>query len=227
MSTSSKINVLGTEITILKNGKEDDLVSLTDILKAKEGDFFISDWLRNRNTVAFLSIWETKNNPSFNYSEFAIIKSQAGLNSYRISTKEWILKTNAIGIKAIAGRYGGTYAPIDIAFEFGMWLSPEFQIDLINEFQRLKDNENSRHKLEWNLKRILAKVNYKIPADAIKENLIPAALHKNQTAIIYGSAADVLNRALFGKTAQQWRDENPTKRKKERHGKHSTVGGFI
>jgi hypothetical protein len=208
MSKLLKINVLGNDITIIKNGKDDEFISLTDMLKSKDGDFFISDWLRNRNTVEFLGIWESVNNPTFNYGEFAIIKSQAGLNNYKISAKEWILKTNAIGIKATAGRYGGTYAHIDIAFEFGMWISAEFKVYLIKEFKRLKKDESSRLNLEWNLQRTLAKVNYKIHTDAIKENLIPAELSKKQTAIIYANEADVLNMALFGKTAKQWRDEN-------------------
>lgn len=186
-----------------------DYISITDMLKAKDGDFFISDWLRNRNTVEFLGIWETVNNSDFNYGEFAIIKSQAGLNSYKISVKEWVEKTKAIGLKATAGRYGGTYAHSDIAFEFGMWISPEFKVYLIKEFQRLKAEENDRLKLNWNLNRTLAKINYRIHTDAIKENIIPANLSKTQINKIYANEADVLNVALFGKTAKQWRDENP------------------
>ena len=165
------ISVKGVEITII-NTSNIDFISLTDMLKAKDGDFFISDWLRNRNTVEFLGIWESVFNPDFNYGEFAIIKSQAGLNNYKISVKEWQEKTNAIGLKATAGRYGGTFAHPDIAFEFGMWISAEFKIYLIKEFQRLKEDENDRLKLEWNLQRMLAKVNYHIHTDAIKENLI-------------------------------------------------------
>ena len=186
-----------------------DYISITDMLKAKDGDFFISDWLRNRNTVEFLGIWETVNNPDFNYGEFAIIKSYAGLNSYKISVKEWVEKTKAIGLKATAGRYGGTYAHSDIAFEFGMWISPEFKVYLIKEFQRLKAEENDRLKLNWNLNRTLAKINYRIHTDAIKENIIPENLSKSQINKIYANEADVLNVALFGKTAKQWRDENP------------------
>ncbi len=207
MAKSQKIVVKGIEITILKEGQF-DFISLTDMLKAKDGDFFISDWLRNRNTVEFLGIWETVYNPDFNYGEFAIIKSQAGLNSYKISAKEWGLKTNAIGIKALAGRYGGTYAHKDIAFEFGMWISAEFKIYLIKEFQRLKADENDRQKLEWNFQRTLAKVNYHIHTDAIKENLIPAELTKSQISFVYANEADMLNVALFGQTAQEWRREN-------------------
>jgi hypothetical protein len=207
MAKSSKIEVKGTEITILKDG-EHDFISLTDMLKAKDGDFFISDWLRNRNTVEFLGIWESVYNPNFNYGEFATIKSQAGLNSYKISVKEWVEKTNAIGLKATAGRYGGTYGHADIAFEFGMWISAEFKIYLIKEFQRLKADENDRLKLEWNLQRTLAKVNYNIHTDAIKENLIPKELSKSQTSFVYANEADLLNVALFGITAKQWRDAN-------------------
>jgi hypothetical protein len=210
MSKSKKLNVQGNEITIIENrGKE--YISLTDMLKAKDGDFFISDWLRNRNTVEYLGIWESVYNPSFNYGEFAIIKSQAGLNSYKISVKEWVEKTNAIGLKATTGRYGGTYAHPDIAFEFGMWISPQFKIFLIKEFQRLKEEENSRLKLEWNLQRTLAKVNYHIHTDAIRENLIPKEVTKKQMQLIYADEADLLNIALFGITAKEWREAHPNK----------------
>ncbi len=202
------ITVKGIEITIIKQN-DTDYISLTDMLKAKDGDFFIADWLRNRNTVEFLGIWESVYNPCFNYGEFAIIKSQAGLNNYKISVKEWEEKTNAVGLKATTGRYGGTYAHPDIAFEFGMWVSAEFKIYLIKEFQRLKSDENDRLKLEWNLQRTLAKVNYHIHTDAIKEKLIPKELSKQQINFVYANEADLLNVALFGMTAKQWRDENP------------------
>ena len=185
-----------------------DYISLTDMLKAKDGDFFISDWLRNRNTVEFLGIWETVYNPAFNYGEFAAIKSQAGLNSYKLSVKEWVEKTNAIGLRATAGRYGGTYAHKDIAFEFGMWISAEFKVYLIKEFQRLKDEESRATSLEWNFQRTLSKVNYKIHTDAIKERLVPPRLTPVQTGTIYASEADLLNVALFGITAAQWRHAN-------------------
>ena len=181
------------------------------MLKAKDGDFFISDWLRNRNTVEFLGIWETVYNPNFNYGEFAIIKSQAGLNNYKISVKEWVEKTGAIGLKATAGRYGGTFAHSDIAFEFGMWISAEFKIYLIKEFQRLKADENNRLKLEWNLQRTLAKVNYHIHTDAIKESLLPVTLTKAQINYVYANEADMLNVALFGMTSREWRDRNTDK----------------
>lgn len=208
MAKTKTINVKGTEITIIKQG-EHKFISLTDMLKAKDGDFFISDWLRNRNTVEFLGIWESIYNPSFNYGEFAIIKSQVGLNNYKISVKEWQEKTNAIGLKATTGRYGGTYAHPDIAFEFGMWISAEFKIYLIKEFQRLKEEESNILKIEWNLQRTLAKINYRIHTDAIKENLIPHTLPKDKINLVYADEADLLNMALFGKTAKQWRDETP------------------
>jgi hypothetical protein len=203
-----KINVKGTEIVLISQNEE-DYISLTDMLKAKDGDFFISDWLRNRNTVEFLGIWEKINNPKFNYGEFAIIKSKAGLNSYKISVKEWVQKTNAIGLKATTGRYGGTYAHKDIAFEFGMWVSPEFKIYLIKEFQRLKLEESERLKLGWDIKRNLAKINYQVHTDAVKKHLIPERITKQQAKFMYASEADVLNKALFGMTAKEWRDAKP------------------
>ena len=202
----NKITVLQNTITITP----DDFISLTDMLRSKDGNFFISDWLRNRNTVEYLGIWEKIHNPDFNYGEFAIIKSQAGLNSYKISVKEWVAKTNAIGLMAKAGRYGGTYAHKDIAFEFGMWISAEFKIYLVKEFQRLKENEQGQ--LDWNIKRQLTKINYRIHTDAVKENLIPKNLSKKQISLVYANEADVLNMALFGKTAKQWREENPDKK---------------
>ena len=210
MARNTKIEVDGRTITILHD-KEQEYISLTDMLKAKDGDFFISDWLRNRNTVEYLGIWESVYNSNFNYGEFAIIKSHAGLNSYKLSVKEWVEKTNAIGLKATAGRYGGTYAHPEIAFEFGMWVSPQFKIYLVKEFQRLKNEENDRLKLEWNLQRTLAKVNYRIHTDAIKHNLIPKEITNKQTAYVYANEADLLNVALFGITAQEWRDANPDK----------------
>ncbi|MST94559.1 MAG: KilA-N domain-containing protein [Pedosphaera sp.] len=204
----STIDVRGTAISII-GGNDGDYISLTDMLKAKDGEFFISDWLRNRNTVEFLGIWESVFNPDFNYGEFATIKSQAGLNSYKVSVKEWVEKTNAIGLKATAGRYGGTFAHPDIAFEFGMWISPEFKIYLVKEFRRLKDEENDRLHLGWNLQRTLAKINYRIHTDAIRDTLIPPTITKAQAAVTYASEADLLNVALFGQTAKQWRDAHP------------------
>lgn len=208
-SKKSTIEVRGTEISVL-NTQDGDFISLTDMLKAKDGEFFISDWLRNRNTVEFLGIWESVHNPAFNYGEFATIKSLAGLNSYKISVKEWVEKTRAIGLKARPGRYGGTYAHRDIAFEFGMWISAEFKIYLIKEFQRLKEDESRRLSLAWNLNRTLSKLNYRIHTDAVKAHLIPPEVTPAQAAFTYASEADLLNVALFGRTAKQWRDANPT-----------------
>ena len=188
---------------------DEDYISLTDMLKSKDGEFFISDWLRNRNTIEFLGIWEEIHNPNFNYGEFAIIKSYAGLNSYKISVKEWVAKTNAIGIISKAGRYGGTYAHKDIAFEFGMWISPKFKLLLIKEFEKLKQLEQKQ--LGWNAKRELSKINYRIHTDAIKKNLIPSKLTKEQINIVYAEEADVLNMALFGITAKKWKSKNPEK----------------
>jgi len=204
--TMAKINVKGTSITVYSEGDK-DFISLTDMLKAKDGDFFISDWPRNRNTVEFLGIWEQVHNANFNYGGFATIKSQAGLNNYKLSVKEWVAQTNAIGLLAKAGRYGGTYAHKDLAFEFGMWISAEFKIHLIKEFQRLKETEFQQ--MGWDIRRNLTKINYRIHTDAIKARLIPPQLTPQQTNLIYASEADLLNMALFGKTAQQWRTENP------------------
>lgn len=203
------IDVMDTQVSVL-TVNDQDYISLTDMLRAKDGDFFISDWMRNRNTVEFLGIWETVHNPDFNYGGFATIKSQAGLNSYKLSVKEWVAQTQAIGLVAKAGRYGGTYAHSDLAFEFGMWISPEFKVYLVKEFQRLKKIEQDQ--TGWDVRRNLARINYRIHTDAIKENLIPSALSSQQFSQIYASEADVLNMALFGITAKQWRDANPDKK---------------
>ena len=200
------INVKDTEITVSRINNEDYLC-LTDMLKAKDGDFFITDWLRNRNTLEYIGIWEQVYNPNFNYGEFAIIKSQSGLNSFKISVKEFVEKTNAISIQAKAGRYGGTYAHKDIAFEFAMWISPEFKIYIVKEFQRLKEEEQKQ--LGWSAKRELAKINYRIHTDAIKQNLIPSEITPSQKSFIYADEADMLNVAMFGITAKQWKEANP------------------
>ena len=203
------INVKGAEITILQK-EQDDYFSLTDMVKGFGDDTMIYSWMRNRNTLEFIGIWEEMNNPDFKGNEFVTFKSQAGLNNFNLTPRKWIEATNAIGIISKAGRYGGgTFAHRDIAFEFGSWLSPEFKLYLIKEFQRLKADENDRLKLEWNLQRTLAKVNYHIHTDAIKENLIPKELSKSQTSFVYANEADLLNVALFGITAKQWRDANP------------------
>ena len=201
----AKFTVKDTEITVVKI-KDEDYLCLTDMIKAKDGDFFITDWLRNRNTLEYIGIWEKVYNPNFNYGEFAIIKSQAGLNSFKISVKEFVERTNAISIQAKAGRYGGTYAHKDIAFEFAMWISPEFKIYIVKEFQRLKEEEQKL--LGWSAKRELAKINYRIHTDAIKQNLIPPELSPDQKSFVYADEADMLNVAMFGMTAKQWREAN-------------------
>lgn len=207
----STISVQGTAITILSH-KEDDYICLTDMAKKFGGDDLIYSWMRNRNTLEFLGIWEQIHNPGFKGGEFETFKKEAGLNSFHLTPKKWIEATQAIGIQSRAGRYGGgTYAHKDLAFEFGSWLSPEFKLYLIKEFQRLKEDENRRLSLEWNLNRTLSKVNYRIHTDAIKENIIPANITKEQEQYIYANEADVLNVALFGTTAQQWRKANPGK----------------
>ena len=202
----AKIIVKDTEINIIKV-VEEDYLCLTDMIRAKDGDFFVTDWLRNRNTLEFIGIWEKVYNPIFNYGEFATIRNQAGLNSFKISVKEFVARTNAICLQAKAGRYGGTYAHKDIAFEFAMWISPEFKIYIVKEFQRLKADEQKL--LGWTAKRELSKINYRIHTDAIKSHLIPAEVTKEQANIIYAEEADVLNVAMFGMTAKQWREANP------------------
>jgi len=191
-----------------KKINDNDYICLTDMLKAKDGEFFITDWLRNGNTLDYISIWERINNPNFNYGEFATIRSRAGANNFKVGVQELVEKTNAISIFASAGRYGGTYAHKDIAFEFGMWISPEFKIYLVTEFQRLK-NQEQKH-LEWSAKRELAKINYHLQTSAIKEIIVPT-LTENQKKFAYTDEADLLNVVLFGKTAKQWRDKNPDK----------------
>lgn len=202
----TKLIVKDTEVNVLKVDGE-DYICLTDMLRAKDGDFFITDWLRNRNTLEYIGIWEKVYNPDFNYGEFATIRNQSGLNSFKISVKEFVARTNAVCLQAKAGRYGGTYAHQDIAFEFAMWISPEFKIYIVKEFQRLKTEEQKL--LGWSAKRELSKINYRIHTDAIRQNLIPAKVTAAQANIIYASEADVLNVAMFGMTAKQWRETNP------------------
>ena len=202
----SKITVKDTEVNVVKVNGE-DYICLTDMMHAKDGDFFITDWLRNRNTLEFVGIWEKVYNPNFNYGEFATIRNQSGLNSFKISVKEFVSRTNAVSLQAKAGRYGGTYAHKDIAFEFAMWISPEFKVYIVREFQRLKEEE--QRLIGWSAKRELSKINYRIHTDAIKHNLIPAEIIKAQANIIYANEADVLNVAMFGMTAKQWREANP------------------
>ncbi len=202
----AKITVKNTEINITKINDE-DYICITDMLKAKDGEFFVTDWLRNRNTLEYIGTWESVYNPEFDYNEFSQITNKSGLNSFKISVKEFVERTRAISITAKAGRYGGTYAHKDIAFEFAMWISPQFKIYIVKEFQRLKNEEQKQ--LGWSAKRELAKINYRIHTDAIKNNLIPEELTSKQMSIVYADEADVLNVALFGKTAKEWREENP------------------
>ncbi len=203
----SKIEVKGITVGIIE---KKDYICITDIARYKDPertDYIIQNWMRNRNTVEFLGIWERLNNPDFNPIEFEGFKKQAGLNSFVLTPKQWVEKTNAIGIFSKAGRYGGTFAHKDIAFEFASWVSVEFKLYLIKEFQRLKDEELKQ--LGWDIRRNLTKINYRIHTDAVKKTLIPAELSKTQAVIIYASEADVLNMALFGKTAKEWRVANP------------------
>jgi KilA domain-containing protein len=207
------INVNGSEIA-LYHKEQDDYISLTDIARyrdAERTDYIIQNWLRNRNTIEFLGTWEQLNNLDFKPIEFDGFKKQAGLNSFALTAKRWIEKTGAIGLVSKAGRYGGTYAHKDIAFEFAAWISVEFKLYLIKEFQRLKEEESRALSLEWNFQRTLAKVNYRIHTDGVKEKLIPPRLTKARINAIYANEADLLNVALFGVTAREWREANPAK----------------
>jgi hypothetical protein len=213
MMRNQKMDVQGKGITILI-GDKDEFISLTDIARYKDDantDDIIKNWLRNRNTIELLGFWELLHNPDFKPVEFDGFRKLAGLNSFVMTPKKWIESTNAIGIISKSGRYGGTYAHKDIAFEFASWISIEFKLYFIKEFQRLKDEENDRLKLEWNLQRTISKINYRIHTDAIKENLIPPELSKKQTQIIYAGEGDILNMAMFGLTAKEWREMNPEK----------------
>jgi len=208
---NGRIEVQGKVIGILSQ-KNEDYISLTDMAKHKNPDatgLVISHWLSTRYTIEFMGLWESLNNEDFNVTEFGNIRNESGSSSYVLTTKQWILKTNAVGILATPSRYGGTYAHKDIAFEFGSWISPQFKYFLIREFQRLKELENDRLKLEWSVQRTISKINYGIHTDAVKENLIPPEVLKYQVQFIYANEADVLNVALFGKTAKEWRESNP------------------
>ena len=208
MAKNKTILIQGSEISIFTQ-KEDDFISLTDMAKSQMQEAIIIKWLSLKSTIEYLGEWEALYNPDFNYTEFGTIKNAAGSNNFVLSVKNWIEITGAVGITAKAGRYGGTYANKDIAFHFGMWISPKFQLLIVKEYQRLKEDENDRLKLNWNLQRTLAKVNYHIHTDAIKENLIPTTLSKEKINFVYADEADMLNMALFGLTAKQWRDANP------------------
>lgn len=217
------VSVKGTDITVMIH-REQDYISLTDIARHKDSertDYLISNWLRNRNTIEFLGIWEALNNPSFNPIEFDGIRKVAGLNSFILTVKQWAERTGAVGIVSRPGRYGGTFAHKDIAFEFASWISVEFKLFLIKEFQRLKEDENSRLSLAWNLNRTLSKLNYRIHTDAIQTHLIPPEVTPAQATVTYASEADLLNVALFGHTAAEWRRANPEKKGNVRD--HATV----
>lgn len=211
MAKNKKITVQQVDIVLYEDNKQ-DYISLTDIARYKDQshtDDIIKNWMRNRNTIELLGFWETMYNPNFKPVEFDGFRKQAGLNSFVMTPKRWIESTNAIGIASKAGRYGGTFAHKDIALEFASWISIEFKLFVIKEFQRLKEEENNQQKLEWNLQRTISKINYRIHTDAIKENLMPKEITKLQSAFVYANEADLLNVALFGITAKEWREQNP------------------
>lgn len=207
-----KLQVQNTDISI-KSVDGEDYFSLTDMLKAKTGNFFIWNWLRNRDTLEFLGAWESINNPNFNYIEFDIIRNKSGLNSFQISVKEWVERTNAIGLKAVTGRYGGTFAHKEIALEFGMWISPVFKLHLIKDYERLKQIESNQYQIEWNIRRLLASTTYAVHTDAVKDVIIPRA-PSWKANYRYADEADIINLAVFGMTAKEWRETNPERAKK-------------
>jgi len=205
------ITAKGTEITVVSGGDDNDYISLTDIARYKSDDptSTIQNWLRNKDTIEFLGLWEQLNNPNFKHLEFEVFKNAAGANAFTLSPTKWIKSTNAIGIISKSGRYGGTFAHKDIAFEFASWISAEFKLYIIKDYQRLKADENSRLSLGWNLNRTLAKINYRIHTDAIKDILVPPDITPQKQNITYANEADLLNVALFGMTAKEWRQANP------------------
>ena len=205
------IDANGNQIAVISSGDANDFISLTDIAKYKSDDptATIQNWMRNKDVIEFLGLWEQLNNPDFNPLEFEVFRNAAGSNAFTLSPQKWIRATHAIGIISKAGRYGGTFAHKDIAFEFASWISAEFKLYIIKDYQRLKDDENSRLALGWNLSRTLSKINYRIHTDAIKGNLIPPELSPAKISFTYASEADVLNVALFGMTAREWRSANP------------------
>ena len=211
MAKNKKITVQQVDIVLYEDNQQ-DYISLTDIARyrdAERSDYILQNWMRNRSTIEFIGLWEQFHNPNFNSIEFDGIKNMSGSNSFSLTPKRWIEETKAVGIVSKTGRYGGTFAHKDIAFEFATWISAEFKFYLIKEFQRLKDDENNRNQLEWNLQRTISKINYRIHTDAIKENLIPKAITKQQVSFVYSNEADLLNVALFGMTAREWREQNP------------------
>lgn len=210
MPKNKTIEVKGREISLYSD-KSNDYISLTDMARYRDANrtnYIIQNWMRTRSAIEFCGLWEQLHNPDFKRIEFDAFKNESGANSFTLTPQKWIEATNAIGIISKSGRYGGTFAHRDIAFEFATWISAEFKFYLINEFQRLKAEENNRQKLDWNLQRTLAKINYTIHTDAIKEKLIPAKLTKVQTSLVYASEADLINMALFGITASNWRQQN-------------------
>ena len=214
MTNKSQIEVENKLISIVKQD-EQDYISLTDMVRDEEGSDHIRNWMRNRNTVEFLGLWETLNNPNFKPVEFDTFRKQAGLNSFNLTPKKWIEATNAIGLISKSGRYGGTYAHKDLAFEFGSWISPMFKLLLIKEYQRLKEIESNQYNLEWNVKRILTKTNYQIHTDAVKDCILPEKNYdKDKEWLIYAEEADLLNVSLFKCSAKDWRDANPNMAKK-------------
>jgi len=214
MSKVSKIEVENKLISIVKQNEE-DYICLTDMVRDENGNDHIRNWMRNRNTVEFIGLWETLHNPNFKGVEFDTFRNQAGLNNFNLTPKKWIEATNAIGIISKSGRYGGTYAHKDLAFEFGAWISPMFKLLLIKEFQRLKEIETNKFNLEWNVKRILSKTNYHLQTDAIKEHILPQKNYaKDKEWLIYAEEADLLNVAMYKCTAKDWRDANPKHAKK-------------
>lgn len=210
MKTKNKKIEVQEKIISITSHNENDYICLTDMVRGEEGNDHIRNWMRNRNTVEFLGIWEQLYNPNFKGVEFDRFKKEAGLNSFNLTPKKWVETTHAIGIVSKSGRYGGTYAHKDLAFEFGAWISPMFKLLLIKEFQRLKEIESNTYNLEWNVKRVLSKVNYAIQTDAVKDFILPKSNYTKETEwLAYAEEADILNVALFGCTAKQWRDVNP------------------
>lgn len=212
MTKRELLEVQGMQIDVFTEDFTNDFISLTDIARYKNNDEpkdVVGNWLRNRNTIEFLGVWESLNNPNFKGVEFDAFKKEAGLNAFTLSPKKWIENTNAIGIISKPGRHGGTFAHTDIAFEFASWISPEFKLYIIKEYQRLKQDENSQLNQNWNLKRELAKVNYRLHTDSIKEHIIPTKLTEIDRKFVYANEADILNLALFGSTAREWKSKNP------------------
>lgn len=207
------LDINGLAVEVITEGTRDDFISLTDIARYKSDNekMVIQNWMRNRNTLEFLGVWEEINNPDFKGIEFDAFRHEAGLNSFVMTPTKWITSTNAKGIRVKRGRYGGTYAHIDIAFEFASWISPEFKLFIIKDYQRLKNDETNRLSLEWNERRLFSKINYRIHTDAIQQNIIPGRMTKQRAGYVYANETDMLNAALFNMTAKEWRESNPDK----------------